>query len=310
MIPLVDRMIKMILYKATLLVFLTLHVTFVAAQNGTRVKASVDKSQVLIGEHILLKLEADIPENEVISFFSIDTIPHFEILQKEKIDTSNTSTGTLLTQTIRLTSFDSGHWVIPSFVLVEKLATDSLPMDIGFSSPFDPNQEYHDIKDVMDVELEKESDWWWWYAAGGALLVIILILWLLLRKKPAPPKVEEKPINAYEEAIRELELLQKQKADSKTYYSSLVDIFRLYVARKKGISSLQKTTDDLVVQLKELDLEKNSFEKLSKALRLSDFVKFAKYQPAPDDDRIAWETIRESIISIEKSAPALSVSTR
>ena len=176
-------MIKMILYKATLLVFLTLHVTFVAAQNGTRVKASVDKSQVLIGEHILLKLEADIPENEVISFFSIDTIPHFEILQKEKIDTSNTSTGTLLTQTIRLTSFDSGHWVIPSFVLVEKLATDSLPMDIGFSSPFDPNQEYHDIKDVMDVELEKESDWWWWYAAGGALLVIILILWLLLRKK-------------------------------------------------------------------------------------------------------------------------------
>ena len=84
----------------------------------------------------------------------------------------------------------------------------------------------------------------------------------------------------------------------------------MYVARKKGISSLQKTTDDLVVQLKELDLEKNSFEKLSKALRLSDFVKFAKYQPAPDDDRIAWETIRESIISIEKSAPALSVSAR
>jgi hypothetical protein len=269
------------------------------AQSGVKVKARVDRNKILIGEHFTLYLEADIPETEAIRFFDLDTLPHFEFLEKQKIDTSNTSEGTVLKQEIRMTSFDSGRWVIPAMVLDQGISTDSIVMEVVFSSPFDPNQPYHDIKDVLDVEVEEKEDWWW-YAAGGGLLLLLLILWLVLRKKPVKVKPPPPPVNAYEEAMNDLARLQKEKTAPKIYYSSLVDIFRLYIARKKGISSLQKTTDDLVVQLKSLSIPHQDFDPMAQALRLSDYVKFAKYVPAAEDDRSSMTAIKNAIEAIEK----------
>jgi len=56
-----------------------------------------------------------------------------------------------------------------------------------------------------------------------------------------------------------------------------------------------------VIQLKSLNLNKEQFDKLSQSLRLSDFVKFAKYVPSNDDDRNAFSEIKNAIIAIEKS---------
>ena len=293
-------MIKMI---STRIVFITalLFIAGIArAQTGVSVKASVDKNKILIGEPIRLTLEADIPENESIRFFTVDSLPHFELLENGKIDTANTSNGTVLRQLIRITSFDSGHWVIPSFVFNGKIVTDTIPVDVIFS-PFDPNQEYHDIKDIIEINPETKKKTWWWYAAGGGLVLLVLLLYLLRKKKPVPASTVQETINPYEEAIRQLEQLQINKPDTKQYYSKLTDILRLYVFRKKGILSLQKTTDDLVVQLKGIGLDKEQFDKLSQALRLSDFVKFAKYIPTAEDDTNIFNTIKKSITTLEQS---------
>jgi hypothetical protein len=271
-----------------------------AAQNKTTVKATVDKSRILIGEPIQLTLEADIPENEPIRFFTIDSLPHFEISSKQKIDSSNTSDGTFLKQAILITSFDSGHWVIPALILGENMATDSIAVDVFFS-PMDSTQAYHDIKDIIEVKPpEEKKKWWLWYAiGGGALLIILLLIYLLRKKKPAVIAAAS-AVDPYQEAIKQLENLQQEKPEQKQYYSRLVDIFRVYISKKRNIHSLQKTTDDLVVQLKGIPIAKEQFEKLSQALRLSDFVKFAKYVPSKEDDKDFYETIKNSIISIEK----------
>ena len=292
-------MIKRTIYTAIIFLLITGFSRYASAQSTVSIKASVDKSSILIGEHFILRLEANIPENEAIRFFDFDTIPHFEFLDRQKIDTTNTSTGTILTQVIHMTSFDSGHWVIPRFILDETLSTDSIPFDVGFSTPFDANQPYHDIKDVIDVQIKEEQQWWW-YIAGGALLLLALLLWLVLRKKPVKAKAIEKPINAFEEAMAGIAKLEKNKPAAKEYYSEMVDIFRLYIARKKGISSLQKTTDDLVAQLKSVGMKKDNFQDLGRALQLSDFVKFAKYVPSPEDDRVSIETIKQSIKEIDQ----------
>ncbi|HEY6506127.1 MAG TPA: hypothetical protein VIZ28_19260 [Chitinophagaceae bacterium] len=289
-------------YKAIFSLFLLLTVLWCHAQQKTTIKATVDKNKILIGEPIQLTLEANIPANEAIQFFSIDSIPHFEISEKQKTDTSDTDDGgTVLRQIILLTSFDSGHWVIPSFVLAEGIATDSIPVDVVFSEGFNPDQDYHDIKDIIEVTPQKEKQkWWLWYAiGGGALLVIGLLVYLLRKKKPV---VQAAPVimDPYEVALKQLEKLQNEKTDRKQYYSALVDIFRVYILKKKGIHSLQKTTDDIVVQLKSIPVAKEPFEKLSQALRLSDFVKFAKYVPSAEDDANTFETIKNSITSIER----------
>jgi uncharacterized integral membrane protein len=288
-------------YKAIFSSLLLLLTVLVAdAQSKTSVKATVDKNKILIGETIQLSLQADIPENEAIHFFIIDSIPHFEIKEKQKIDTSNTSEGTVLRQIILITSFDSGHWVMPAFVLGENIVTDTIPVDVVFSD-FNPEQNYHDIKDIIEVNPEQEKEkWWLWYAiGGGALLIVVLLIYLLRKKKPAV-QAPVTIIDPYAEAMKQLEKLQKEQTDQKQYYSRLVDIFRVYVSKKKGIHSLQETTNDLVVQLKGMPVTKEQFEKLSQALRLSDFVKFAKYIPATEEDKNAFETIKNSITSIER----------
>ena len=269
------------------------------AQHKTIVKASVDQNSILIGEPIRLTIEVDIPEKEPIRFFSPDSIPHFELLQKTKIDTINTDNGTKIISVLSITSFDSGHWVIPSFIYTNKIKTDTIPVDVGFS-PFDPAQDYHDIKDIIEVNPEKKKQPWW-YAAAGSVLLLIIIIYLLLKKKPKPKAIPPVFINAYEEAMKELEKIKNEKMDVKQYYSKLTDIFRLYIFRKKGIQSLQKTTDDLVIQLKSINLSKEQFDQLAQALRLSDFVKFAKYQPEKMNDVNALHTITESIMNIEKT---------
>ena len=287
-------------YKTIISIVAVFFAVYGVAQNKTTVKATIDRSKILIGEPIRLILEADIPENEAIRFFQPDSIPHFEFLDIQKIDTSNTGKGTVLSRVFQITSFDSGHWVIPSFILGDSIVTDTIPVDVGFS-PFNPEQAYHDIKDIIEVNPpeEKQKIRWWYIVAGAALLLLLLILLFRRKKKPVAKPVEQ-PLDPYKEAMEQLEKLQRDKPEAKQYYSRLVDIFREYIAAKKEIHSLQTTTNDLVVQLKSLHLPKEQFDDLSQSLRLSDFVKFAKYIPSAEDDQNTFTIIHSSIQQIEQ----------
>ncbi|MGZ8509388.1 MAG: LPXTG cell wall anchor domain-containing protein [Chitinophagaceae bacterium] len=287
-------------YKTTITTVALFFVLAVAGQSKTVVKATIDRSQILIGEPIRLTLEADIPEHEAIRFFQTDSIPHFEFLDKQKIDTSNTGSGTVLSQVIQITSWDSGHWVIPSFRLGENVTTDTLPVDVGFT-PFNPGQPYHDVKDIIEVtpKEEKKKIKWWYIAAGAALLLLLLVLLFRRKKKPVAQAVEQ-PIDPFKKALEKLEKLQHEKPETKEYYSRLVDIFREYIDAKKGIHSLQTTADELVVKLKALDMPKEQFDDLTQSLRIADFVKFAKFVPSPEEDKKIFTIIYRSIQQIEQ----------
>jgi len=271
------------------------------AQNKVTIKLAIDKNKIAIGEQIHLSLEADFPLQEPMRFFTIDSIPHFEILERKKIDTLDYREGIKLSQSLVLTSFDSGHWVIPSFQLPadKPMYTDSAAVDVGFS-PFDPNQDYHDIKDVIDVQVqEKKEETWHWYAAASALLIAAIIYFLVRKRKT--PTVKIPFVDAYKDAKQELEKLRKESLSAKLFYTRLVDIFRLYISRRKGIASLQKTTDDLVVQLRSLKLPTEEFNRLAQSLRMSDFVKFAKFEPGESDKSDSFKTIKDFIDNIEKA---------
>ena len=177
-----DQTIQMRFQKILNVLFFLLLAHTVAAQGGILVKTTVDKNRILIGEPIQLTIEAEIPADAVIAFVKIDSIEHFEFLEKPAIDTINTNSGTTIKGKYMITSFDSGHWVIPSFVLTGNIATDTIPVDVDFSA-FDPNQDYHDIKDILEVKPEEKKPLWWWYVAGGALLLLLLLVYFLRKKK-------------------------------------------------------------------------------------------------------------------------------
>ena len=272
-----------------------------AAQDSITIRATADKNRIAIGERIHLTLEAIFPSNEPMRFFDIDSIDHFEISERQKMDTVDDGGKIQLKQVLVLTSFDSGHWVIPSFLLPGHTSTDSIAVDVVFS-PFDPNQDYHDIKDVVDVQPEqpKKKENWYWYAVASAIL-LAFIIYLLVRKKKKPEAAASPPIDAYKDAIQELEKLRKESPEVKIFFTKLVDIFRLYLLRRTGITSLQKTTDDLVVQLHSLKLPNDTFNTLAQSLRMSDFVKFAKYEAEENDRKTAFNIIKQSIDTIEQA---------
>ena len=64
-------MSNLFFYKTTLSIVAFCWTLFSAAQDKTTVRATVDRSKILIGEPIQLLLEADIPEHEPIRFFQL-----------------------------------------------------------------------------------------------------------------------------------------------------------------------------------------------------------------------------------------------
>jgi LPXTG-motif cell wall-anchored protein len=268
------------------------------AQKKPTIKARVDRTRILIGEPLVLTIESRIPGGAVVRPVVIDTIPHFEFSQAPKLDTSQEGDGIVIRGIYSLTSFDSGRWVIPSFSLSSQIKTDTIPVDVVFSE-FDPNQPYHDIKDIIEVEAAGKKRTWWFIIAGGALLLLLLVLWLTRKKKKPMIKPEVK-LDAYEEAMKELVVLEKENPDARRFHSRLAEISRLYVYRRKGILSLQKTTDDLMLRLLELKPDKIKFDRFAQALRLSDFVKFAKYSPSAEDNKEALLAIRQGIEEFER----------
>lgn len=288
----------------TLALVLALFSYSLTAFNQVTIKATIDKNKIVIGEQVLLQLQVSVPQNNLIRFFEIDTIPHFEFIDKKKIDTVNTRQGTILTQQMVITSFDSGSFVIPSFILDSEagLKTDSLPIDVGFA-PFDRNADYNDIKDVKEVELPDPPNNNWMYIAGAALLVLIIILLIVFRKKKKPMLAAIPGLSAYDNAMQQLQHLKKQNPPDKLFYTALTEIFREYIFIKKGIQSTQPTTEELVLQLKDNGLPTDQFLQLSQSLRLSDFVKFAKYKPVLQENDLAFNTVKNSIETIEKQSP-------
>ncbi|MFZ9387851.1 MAG: hypothetical protein ACO25B_08205 [Chitinophagaceae bacterium] len=273
-------------------------------QDTEHVRVSADKARILLGEPFTLQvsLRAGLDVKKDLSL--LDSIPYFERVGEPSIDSATRNGYFSFEGRYRLVSFDSGHHVIPALVFSKKLRSDTIGIDVVFSE-FDPETGYHDIKDIIEVK-NRTKKRWGWFAAGGALLAALLLWYLYRKKRPIPAAPPARDVDPYREAIGQLEQLLRANPGVKPFHTQLAAVFRLYVYRKKGILSLQKTTDDLVIQLKGHGLLPGGFEKLCQALLMGDLVKFAQYQPGEEENRIAFETIRDSITEMEKGEGGLS----
>jgi hypothetical protein len=168
-----------------------------------------------------------------------------------------------------------------------------------FSSPFDPSQPYHDIKDIMDVKKPIESKWYW-YLIFALVLVLLFLLFFPKSKKKEVPGFQP-DAGAYKSAMAQLQQLQSREyKDPKQFYTELIQIFRTYLHKRKNIQSFSKTTDDLAIQLKTLEMDDKNYTPLLQTLRMSDLVKFARFIPAEKDQNESLSVIRESITHIEQ----------
>lgn len=287
------RVVQLRKPKFSLFFFVVLVANFLHAQD---VRFSFDKQKILLGEPIQLKIEAVLGAGQGSDLFSRDTLPHFEVLDQSRIDTVREGGGIHLTQTMSITSWDSGSWKLPSLIH-NGVASQPVVIEVGYTSPWDAKQPYHDIKSIIPVKHPGQTTWWW-YLIGLAVLGGLFLLFFPPGKKGREePKLDS---SAYKKAMQQLEALQKRPGSgAKEYYTELVNIFRTYLKGAKGIQSFSKTTDDLSIQLQPLKLPQTQYNGLVQTLRLSDLVKFAQYRPENSSNDEAFNTIKQSITSIE-----------
>lgn len=278
------------------------------SQSGVAVKASVDRDKIMIGEPIELKLEARVPADTDARWFPVDSIAHFEFIDKGKIDTVITSDAKTYRQTLLITSFDSGRWALPAFPLAignREYLTDSLPVSVAYSN-FDPKQDYHDIKDILEVE-NANLPYINWILLGLAVLSLGAVVYFLRKKvtRPQAPVIARpmSKLSPLQEALQELEALKNKHhtelLPAKFFHTGINDILRWYLYRRSGIATMEKTSGELMMQLKQFNLPAADFTLMAQVLRMNDAVKFAKYQPALQENEQALETIKTAIQQLD-----------
>ncbi|MGJ7029989.1 hypothetical protein [Niabella hirudinis] len=269
------------------------------AQNAT-VSASVDKNKILLGEPVLLTLEIRAPAGSNIKPVKIDTLPHFELLSKDSIAKDSAGGQLIIRQYFRITSFDSGRWVIPPIILNAKAKTASVLMDVVFTEPFDPSQPYHDIEDVRSIPfiLGKQFEKWWYMVA----LLLMMITWIVYimtgEKKPRTASRAYK--SAYATAKQQLAALKGSQVSGSRFYARMVEILRTFLSDRAGVNSLQQTSGDLIEKIKPLFNDTQLYGSLEQVLSLCDLVKFARYEPEAAEAQSAYEVIDKGVDHIEE----------
>jgi hypothetical protein len=262
---------------------------FTIRLNAQSVTASIDKDTILIGEKIKLTLSANNITSNKFSIFKWfqfpDTINHFEVIKRSKIDTSSINGEYNYRQIITITSFDSGSWEIPALKISfrnnhsNKLASkQTLPLIVQVLPADISNvKDYHDVKDIIQVLSPVSSSNNKFIPVISLVLVLfIVIIWLIMERRKTSKPIEGKSIpDPYGWAIKQLTLLEKQQLSIREYYDQLYHICRQYFFLEFSKPVLYSTTSEWVSSLQTMPIEQNLKTAFSNFLIKIDSIRFA-----------------------------------
>ena len=269
------------------------------AQNVT-VNAEIDSFQRLIGEQAKITLEVTANAGSRIVFpnFEDELVEGIEIIHKAMLDTQylNDKKRIEIKEVYTVTSFDSSLYVIPPFeVLVdgEPYFSKELAMAV-YMMPVDTTnlEAFFGPKDIWRTKLSwvdvKDSVW----IFIVMLLVGAAFAWVLIRylnNKPIIRIVKIKPkLPSHVVALKEIERIKaddKWRAGglSKEYYTELTDAIREYLNDRFGFNATEMTTGEIVDNLMRVS-DKETIKELEELLTMADLVKFAKFEPAMNEN--------------------------
>jgi hypothetical protein len=298
-----------------------------------KVTVSLDTASIRIGEQVNLRLNATLPNNAMIIWptFADTLTANIEIVHRSKIDTSATNRKEFISysQSLRITSFDTGYHFIPpirvdysykgdtarKMVLTEGLYFKVRTVEV------DTTKKIRDIKGPMQAPLTLAEILPVAGIVFGILLLIALVWYLLWRRKmnkPIFPLMKRVELPAWQVALQSLQDLDKQhlwqSGKLKEYYTSLTDILRNYLLNQFSIEAMEMVTDEIMEAVKAADIAVDARTRLQLILHLADFVKFAKAQPSREENshslvnaRLFVEETRPKEVEMKDTAPEISV---
>ncbi len=312
-------------FQILLSLFILLGGSSLTAQ-APQVKASMDSTQLWIGDQTVLRFEIlQSKDKKVLQpLFSDTIVGNLEIVQQATQDTQFVADDKMRVEVnYVVTSFEDSLLYVPPMPFVQDGDTVwSNSMSLRVIQPFEIDTTSNSLADIKAVYKPKFN----WKSliqrVSLLLLVIILavVLFLLVRKYSGkkPIIIKEKPviiIPAHIEALEQLDALKEKKlwqqGREKEYHTELTDILRSYIDKMFNISSMEMTSDEILQHTQFLQVDKPAAHNfLRQILTLADLVKFAKWNPAPNDNEMslnnAYLFINQTKIEEVKSLEELS----
>lgn len=287
----------------TLLILFTLTLSGSLIAQGITVSASIDSTQIWIGQQTRLHFDfSQQPDQRVQTpIFSEVIIDGLEMIEPPVSDTVKKADGYLqIRQSYLITSFEDSLYLIPSYPFVQGDDTIWSPsLSLKVVQPFEIDTTRKEIADIKPVLTPRFSFKYLikkvlpWIVGGLLVAALIFVAYRLYKNKPVlVPQVKEVKIPAHVIALQKLEAIRQEKQwqnhRHKEYHTQLTDVLREYIENIYELPALEMTSDEILTHLNYLRSEqKEAYLQLQQILRLADLIKFAKWNVGPDEHELS-----------------------
>lgn len=313
------------MYKWLLAIAWICSINLTSAQE-VKLSASLDTNLIRIGEQLNLTLSAQYNVKNgatkiVFPNFKDTIITGIEIISKSKVDTAlvdptNDPYTFIQKQTLVLTSYDSGVYVMPGLpfqVNDNEQLTNVLAVQVA-TIAIDTTKGIVDIMEPIDVPMtfgEYLSVYKSYFFWGIAIIVLVILLWWLIKKyKARPVKEAVEVIPDIAPHIWALEKIQELKGKNyyeqgnvKQHYVELTSILRAYFEKRYQFLALEITSDEILQEIRLFGWKTEQLDSLRRLLTQADLVKFAKEAPTKTDVDWSLQYVEQLIDSIKIEEP-------
>ncbi|MBC8265762.1 MAG: hypothetical protein H8E84_02240 [Flavobacteriales bacterium] len=265
---------------------------------------SLDTSVIRIGEQTKLSISCAFEKGKPFVWpnFNDTIVNGVEIIDRTKVDSTETENTIIISQKFIISAFDSGSYYFPPIIFNENLKTEGLILNVQ-TVELTEDAVLKDIKPPLDAPFGWSDIWP--FLLGLFLIILIYLLlkkYVFVKKKQvikAKPKVII-PANVIAvAALKDLEKKQLwQKGELKQYHSEISEILRTYLEQRFQILALELPTYDIIQNLKNKDLQKEDLQTLSTILKKADLAKYAKSKPTDLENEKSME---QSVIFVKNT---------
>lgn len=267
------------------------------------VSAKIDSSTLLIGEQRVIHIQAEYPKLVDLNFPDIPQdkklAEGIEILRKTEKDTTELKGSCIrISQDLIVTSFDTGRYEIPAFRFTSSdrnYETDKIIVDVvtieedftkceitGNNDIYRPSFNVKRLLQYISLAL----------ILAGIVYIVILIILLQKRKASSDLVFDNTDKRSPQEiALSALNEIKEEKicdnGEEKKYHTQITDTLRHYFSDRFSISAMEMTSDEMMDELKYHEDADKVEDKIKQVFKLSDMVKFAKYQPTKEENELS-----------------------
>ncbi len=284
-------------------------------------KLSVEPTEVAVGDLIVWKAELRRRVGDRAHLSRTSSFGDLDLHGKDSQVSDPDDDWVTETMIVNLIAFEPGHHEIPAQTItvvdiegnLAELRSDAVTVQVNSLIANEPEPEMKSDTGPGVVVLEEDYTLLYIGAVIGGIIVIALLtllgrkLWSMRGPRQGPPPPPPRP--AEEIALEKLEALKSSsyldEGRHKVFHVTLSEAFREYLGNRYRFHSLDRSTEELLVDLRRSHLKKDLFNKVVNLLGETDLVKFAKFIPGLEDSNgMLDEAFHIVDVTTMKKAPA------